>query len=112
MARSHYDIKRSDNGLFLFNLTTDKGEVLLTSEMYASKASAEHAISSVRDICAEEKLYEIKPCKDGHHYFVLKATNQVVIGFGEMFPAADEAKKAVKSVVKNGQCSEIWDLTH
>jgi uncharacterized protein YegP (UPF0339 family) len=112
MARSHYDIKRSENGLFQFNLITDNGEVLLTSEMYASKASAEHAISSVRNACVEEKLYEIKPSKDGHHYFVLKSTNQVVIGFSEMFPEVDAAKKAVKSVVRNGQCTEIWDLTY
>jgi uncharacterized protein YegP (UPF0339 family) len=41
-------LKRSSNGKFHFNLQAANGEIIATSELYESKASAEKGIESVR----------------------------------------------------------------
>jgi uncharacterized protein YegP (UPF0339 family) len=111
MATGHYDLKKAKNGQFHFNLKAGNGEIILSSEMYASKASAENGISSVQINAPDEDQYEIKPSKDGQHYFVLKAKNQQVIGVSEMYTATSAAHKGMQSVVKNGPSTDIRDLT-
>jgi uncharacterized protein YegP (UPF0339 family) len=41
-------LKRSTNGKYHFNLQAANGEIIATSELYESKASAEKGIESVR----------------------------------------------------------------
>ena len=41
-------LKRSSNGKFHFNLEEGDGEIIITSEDYESKASAQKGIESVR----------------------------------------------------------------
>jgi uncharacterized protein len=41
-------LKRSANGKYHFNLQAANGEIIATSELYESKASAEKGIESVR----------------------------------------------------------------
>ena len=41
-------LKRSSNDKYYFNLQAANGEIIATSEMYESKASAENGIESVR----------------------------------------------------------------
>lgn len=48
MALGHYEIKKAKNGQYHFNLKASNGEIILSSEMYASKASAENGIASVQ----------------------------------------------------------------
>jgi uncharacterized protein YegP (UPF0339 family) len=112
MATGHYELKKAKNGQFHFNLKAGNGEIILSSEMYASKASAENGITSVQTNATEKGQYEIKPGKDGQHYFVLRAKNQQVIGVSEMYTATSAVEKGMQSVVKNGPSTDIRDLTH
>lgn len=48
MAIGHYELKKAKNGQYHFNLKASNGEIILASEMYASKASAENGIASVQ----------------------------------------------------------------
>jgi uncharacterized protein YegP (UPF0339 family) len=111
MATGHYEIKKAKNGQFHFNLKASNGEIILTSEMYASKASAENGIASVQTNSPDEKQYEVKPAKDGQHYFVLKAKNHQIIGVSEMYTTEASARKGIASVSKNGPTTDIRDLT-
>ena len=43
-----FDLKKASSGQFHFNLKAGNGEIILTSEMYEAKASAESGIASVR----------------------------------------------------------------
>lgn len=45
MAIGHYELKKAKNGQYHFNLKASNGEIILASEMYASKASAENGIA-------------------------------------------------------------------
>jgi uncharacterized protein YegP (UPF0339 family) len=111
MATGHYELKKAKNGQFHFNLKAGNGEIILTSEMYASKASAENGIASVQTNSPDEKQYEVKPAKDGQHYFVLKAKNHQIIGVSEMYTTDAAARKGIASVTKNGPSADIRDLT-
>lgn len=111
MATGHYELKKAKNGQFHFNLKAGNGEIILTSEMYASKASAENGIASVQANSTDEKQFEVKPAKDGQHYFVLKAKNHQIIGVSEMYTTEAAAHKGITSVSKNGPSTDIRDLT-
>lgn len=43
-----FELKKSKNGQFYFNLTASNGQVIATSEMYVSKDAAENGIASVK----------------------------------------------------------------
>ena len=68
-----FEIKHSANGQYMFNLKAPNGEVILTSETYHQKRSAEEGIASVRANAGDDSRFERKVAKDGSPYFVLKA---------------------------------------
>ncbi len=53
-----FELKQAKNGEYHFNLLADSGQIILTSEMYKTKASAENGIASVIKNAAEEARYE------------------------------------------------------
>ncbi|MGO2258367.1 MAG: YegP family protein [Hafnia alvei] len=112
MAIGYYEIKKAKNGQFHFNLKASNGEIILSSEMYASKASADNGIASVQSNSPDEAQFEIKNSSSDQPYFTLKAKNHQVIGTSEMYSSESAARKGVQSVVKNGATTDIRDLTH
>jgi len=70
-----FELKRANNGQFMFNLKSANGEVILTSELYAERGSAGHGIGSVKTNAPDDGRYERKNSKGGAPYFVLKAAN-------------------------------------
>lgn len=106
-----FELKMAKNGKFHFNLKAGNGQIILSSEMYESKKSAENGISSVRKNGGTEKRFEIKTSSKGDPYFVLKATNGEVIGKSEMYSSASSMKKGIKSVMTNAAGAKVADLT-
>lgn len=51
-----FELKKSENGKFHFNLKAGNGQVIATSQMYASKEAALNGIESVRKNAPEAKL--------------------------------------------------------
>jgi uncharacterized protein YegP (UPF0339 family) len=68
----------------MFNLKAANGEVILTSETYHQKRSAEEGIASVRANAGDDSRFERKVAKDGSPYSVLKAANGEVVGKSEI----------------------------
>ena len=52
MAQGFYELKVAKDGQFMFNLKAANGQVILTSELYKTKASAENGIASVQKFYA------------------------------------------------------------
>ena len=104
-----YEIKKTANGKFMFNLKAANHEVILTSEVYEQKASALAGIESVRTNGTQDANYELKQPSASQPYFVLKAANQQVIGKSEMYSSEAAAKNGVESVKKNCGSTEIKD---
>jgi len=106
-----FEIKKASNGQYMFNLKAGNGEVILTSETYKEKSSAEQGIASVKKNAANDARYERKTAKDGSPYFVLIAANHEVIGKSEMYSSASSMEKGIASVKKNGPDAAIVDAT-
>lgn len=106
-----FELKKASNGQFHFNLKAGNGEIILTSEMYVAKSSAEAGIASVQAHCMDESRYNRAEAANGKFYFTLKAANHQVIGNSQMYASADARDKGISSVQKNGTTRVIKDLT-
>ncbi|MFL9838686.1 YegP family protein [Flavobacterium sp. ST-75] len=99
--------KVAKNGDFYFNLKAGNGEVILSSEMYKSKASCDNGISSVKENSPSDERYDRKTASNGKHYFNLKARNGQVIGSSEMYESAAGRDKGIESVKKNAPDASV-----
>lgn len=95
----------------MFNLKAGNGEIILTSERYKQKASAENGIRSVQTNSADENRFEVRESTRKEPYFVLKAANGEVIGRSEMYSSNAAMRNGIESVKKNGSSTDIRDLT-
>lgn len=102
-----YELKSNAKGQYSFVLKAGNGEVILQSEVYESKASAENGIASVQKNSPDASRYESKDASDGRKYFVLKAANHQVIGVSEMYESASGRDNGIESVKKNGPTTTI-----
>lgn len=96
-----YELKKSADGQFMFNLRAGNSKVVLTSETYADKAGAQAGIKSVKKNAAKDKNFERKMSESNQHFFVLKASNGEPIGRSEMYTTADSMAKGIASVKAN-----------
>jgi len=63
-----FQVKKARNGKFYFNYLAANGEIVLTSQMYASKVTAKKGIASVQNNAADLDQFEEKKNKKGEHY--------------------------------------------
>lgn len=105
-----FELKVSSNGKYHFNLKAGNGQIILTSEMYESKAAAENGIASVKKNAGDDARYERKESSNGKPYFNLKASNGQVIGKSEMYESAASMENGIESVKKNGPDAETVEV--
>ena len=99
-----------------FDLKAGNGEVIATSEVYASQAACKNGVESVRKnapVAAVEDQtvegfavdkhpkFEIYTDKAGEFRFRLKATNGQIIAVSEGYKAMASCKNGIESVKKN-----------
>jgi uncharacterized protein YegP (UPF0339 family) len=89
------------DGKSYFKLKAGNGEVIFTSQGYASRKSCLNGIESVRKNSQVEERFETRTAKDGRGYFVLKATNGQEVGRSQMYKSDSGCRNGVKSVAKN-----------
>ena len=106
-----YEVKKTTNAQFVFNLKAANGEVILTSEQYTTKGAAENGIESVKKNASADERYERKEAKNGQFFFVLKAANHQVIGQSEFYKTKAAMENGIASVKKNGPDARTEDLT-
>jgi uncharacterized protein len=97
----HYDLKRS-GAHYMFNLRADNHEIVLTSERYTSKSSAQNGIASVQAHAAHDANYRRLTNSGNAPYFVLKAGNGKTIGTSEAYSSASAAEDGIAWVRKRG----------
>jgi uncharacterized protein YegP (UPF0339 family) len=54
-----FELKKTASGQFHFNLKAGNGEIIATSEMYESKASAQNGIDSVKRNAADAEVVDL-----------------------------------------------------
>jgi uncharacterized protein YegP (UPF0339 family) len=105
-----FELKALASGKPMFTLKAANGEVILTSELYESKAGAENGIASVRANAPLDERYDRRTSQAGEPYFVLKAANGEVIGVSEMYSSPAARDKGIASVKENAPGARLKDL--
>lgn len=103
-------IKKRSNGEYQFNLLSENGEVVLTSEGYEHKSSCMFGINSVRGNSHLLSRYESHRAMNGQHYFVLNAANGQVIGTSELYKTEHAMNNGIESVMDNGRSEQVEDV--
>ena len=104
---AQYELKTSKNGMHYFNLLATNGEVILTSQMYASKSGAKKGIASVQTHSRDAGCYERRQGKGGKSHFVVKARNHRVIATSQVYSSKPAMEKGIRSATTNGKCKKI-----
>ena len=102
-----FEIKSSGTDKCMFNLKAGNGQVILTSQTYASKDGCKNGIESVRKNSWDDGQFERKTAKDGSPFFTLNATNGQVIGKSEMYSSTDAMENGIAPVKKNVPDAEV-----
>lgn len=106
-----FEISKSKNDKFLFNLKAGNGEIILTSQLYEAKSGAVQGIESVRTNAPLDERYERAVATSGQPYFNLKAANSQVIGCSETYSSKAALESGIASVKKNAPDAAVVDLT-
>lgn len=101
-----FEITKSADG-YRFNLKSGNGEIVLSSESYASESGARNGAESVKNNSMQDSLYERKTDANGANYFVLKAGNGEIIGRSETYSSEQAMEKGVQAVKMNAADAQI-----
>lgn len=100
------------NGEFQFNLKSNNGLVILTSEGYTTKANCENGIESVKRYAQSTENFERKVTKEKKIYFNLKAANGQIIGTSQLYSSDFACDKGITSVKNNATEAVVEDKTN
>ncbi len=106
-----FELYKDKAGEFRFRLKAGNGEIILASEGYKQKASAENGIESVRKNASLDERYERKETSSGKPMFNLKASNGQVIGTSESYSGETARDNGIESVKKNAPDAKLDDQT-
>lgn len=104
-----FQLKKSSNGQFHFNLLASNGQAILASEQYQAHASALNGIDSVRKNALRDGAFEVKESSNGKYHFVLKATNGQIIGQSQMYASLSSAEHGCESVRNHAPRAVLQD---
>ncbi len=120
-----FEIKKTANDGFKFNLKAGNGEIIATSEIYSTLDACKNGINSVIKNApdapvedqtvegyAEEKnpKFEMYTDKKGEFRFRLKARNGEIIATGEGYKAKAGCKNGIESIKKNVVDAKIIEV--
>ncbi|MFE8643884.1 YegP family protein [Sphingomonas sp. NCPPB 2930] len=106
-----FDLKRSGTQ-YMFNLkSSGNEEVVLTSERYTTKQSAETGIASVKRHAPSDTNYRKLTASNGSPYFTLNATTGEVIGTSELYSSTTARDDGITWVKTNAPSAPTVDRT-
>lgn len=104
-----FELKKSGEK-FHFVLKAANGQVILSSQMYASKASAMNGIESVKTNSGNDSLYERKTAANGKFHFNLKSTNGQIVGSSQMYASESGVTTGIESIKKNAPDATVKEV--
>ncbi|MBE6764824.1 MAG: DUF1508 domain-containing protein [Ruminococcaceae bacterium] len=120
-----FEIKVTDSGKYRFNLKAGNGEVIATSQLYATAASCKKGIESVKRIVLNAKLedqtvegfqtvtnpkFEVYTDKNNETRFRLKARNGEIVATGEGYSAKKSCLNGIESIKKNAPEAKVVEV--
>ena len=104
-----FELNKSDDQ-FHFVLKAANGQVILSSQMYASKASAVNGIESVQKNCGDDNRFERKTAKNGKFHFNITSTNGQIIGSSQMYASEASMNNGIESVKNNAPKADTKEV--
>lgn len=104
-----FELSKASDGQFRFALKGDHAQILLSSELYRSKESAQGGIAAVQKNCGADPHYEKKVATNGRFFFNLKAANNQVIGTSPMYGSEQDRDAALVAVKASGATALVRD---
>ncbi|HEB63360.1 MAG TPA: DUF1508 domain-containing protein [Gammaproteobacteria bacterium] len=105
-----FEITKDDKG-FRFVLKADSGQVLVNSETYTSKASAQNGIESIKKNAASLGQYKISQRPDGKYSFALKAKNHQPVAHSLQYYNEAAVNEGVSLMQKVAPDARVIDKT-
>lgn len=106
-----FELYKDKAGEYRFRLKAGNGEIILVSEGYKAKDSAENGIASIQKNAPNDERYERKETKNGKFMFNLKATNGQIIGTSEQYESEASRENGIDSVKNNAPNASLDDQT-
>ncbi len=106
-----FEIYRDKASQFRFRLKAGNGEVVLSSEGYKAKASAQNGIESVKKNCGNDICFERVETASGNFRFNLKARNHQVIGTSQNYSTASSRDNGIQAVARAAKGARTNDTT-
>lgn len=118
---SKFVIREVDTGV-KFDLKAPNGQVILTSEVYRSRAACLRGIASIRASALKAKIadlteeacaaltnpkFELYRDKAGQYRFRLRSRNGQIIGVSDGYAAKTGCAGGIESVIRNAALAEI-----
>lgn len=114
-----YVIEQADSGEFYFNVVAANGQVIGTSEMYATKSNAQGGITatmaavnaaSATPVNAGGEGFQTFKGADGKTYFHLRAKNGEIVLQSQGYSSKSAAENGISSVKSNGSDASKYDV--
>ena len=105
-----FEIKKADNGQFIFNLIDSDGQTLFTSEPYAQKSNTRDGIAAVKERAKNIPNYERKKTDTNKLYWVLRDAKGKIIGSSQKHSAIPALEISISAVRKCVLDADIVDL--
>lgn len=107
---ARFELLVADNGEHYFNLRAGNGQVIATSELYTSEASAERGVDAVISALAAPSTadaetgtrFETFVGRDGKTYFRLRAQNGQIVLQSQGYSSKSGAQGGISSVKTHG----------
>ena len=105
-----FEIKKSNDGEFHFDLKTSNGHVILSSNGYPQKVSCIDTIRSIKKNAQDDSRFD-KVSNNGKYYFNIKSSNGKIIGRSEFYDNESSMCRGIESVKTNALTAKVEDLT-
>jgi len=104
-----FELKKSGDK-YHFVLKAANGQVILSSQMYATKSGAKNGIKSVMKNCGNDTCFERKTAKNGKFHFNIKSTNGQIVGSSQMYSGESGMENGIESIKSNAPKAEIKEV--
>ncbi len=119
--KRNFELRTARNGDVYFVLKAANGEVIGTSELYASTSNAERGAMTVRrlvriqrdpnlQVAPKRERFELFTGEDGKSYFRVRSGNGEIVLGSQGYASRQSARKGIASVVSNGADATAYDV--
>jgi uncharacterized protein YegP (UPF0339 family) len=91
-------IRTGKHHQFFFDLKTENGDLILSSEAFHTKAACNTAIEALKAVARDDNKFDRMKSADDHFYFVIKAANGKAMVKSVLFANPADRNAAIKRV--------------